>query len=191
MNQNERDIFGKALISVAFLYGYELTKERATMFISSILDFIPATLNEYLISLKKYTEDSKNRTFPNPSQLRIYLRPELSLDAKANEAANRIREAIVEFGWCSPKEAQMFIGNVGWTIVERFGGWQYICENHGVDLNPLTFHAQARDSAKSILEMNELGVLGNPIMLDEKRGNGLVWSGNILKQILTHRNQDA
>jgi len=187
MNQSERDILGKALTSIAFLYGYELPREKVTMFISSLIDFVPATLNEYLTSLKKYSEDPKNRTFPNPAQLRQYLRPELSNDSKALEAANRIREGIVKFGFWRLEEAKTFIGDVGWAVVQRCGGWQYVCENHGVDLNPLTFHAQARDTAKSILEMESLGVLGQPIMLEEKRANGLIGSGDVVKNLLNGR----
>jgi hypothetical protein len=173
MDQNERDTLGKSLTMIAFLYGYEFPKERASMFISALIEFIPASLDEYLGALKKYTEDSKNRTFPNPSQLRIYLRPELSVDAKANESANKIRQAITKFGWPEPKQAREFMGELAWAIVERFGGWQYICENHGVELNPLMFHAQARDSAKSILEQGNLGIVGKPIGISELLNQGL------------------
>lgn len=186
MNQDERDIFGKTLTAVAFLYGHEFPKERASMFITALCDFIPATLDEYLKALRRYTEDSKNRNFPNPSQLRPYLRPELSIEAKANEAAYRIRSAITKFGWAQPIEAKEYMGDLGWTIVERSGGWQHLCQNHGVDIDPLIFHAQARESAKAIIESAALGQFDRPISIDssETRKNGLLKGGDIAQALI-------
>jgi F0F1-type ATP synthase delta subunit len=43
-------------------------------------------------------------------------------------------------------------------VVRRMGGWQYICEHHGLALNPGQFFAQARELVKSKLEIEESGV---------------------------------
>ncbi|WP_289460478.1 hypothetical protein, partial [Klebsiella pneumoniae] len=75
----------------------------------------------------------------------------LSPATKAQEVSGRIREAISKFGYANQQDAREYIGSLGWKVVERFGGWIYLCENHGLDLNPLTFFAQARDSVISII----------------------------------------
>jgi hypothetical protein len=161
MTQQERDIMGSELTRLAFIYGYELPKERISIFINVLIDFVPASLNEYLKAFTKYSEDPKNRFFPNPAQIRQYIKPKLSPDALANESANKIRMAITKYGWPDPNGAKEFMGDLAWRVVERTGGWRYICENHGLDLNPLTFHAQARDSIKSLIEQDSI-----PPMID-------------------------
>lgn len=169
MTDQERKTVGEYWFGLAQMYGKEIPRVAMKIMLDSISD-LPS--REVLIALEEWSKNSKQNRHPLPGEVRELLKKELSVDSKANEAANRIRLAITRVGWANPKEAREFIGELGWSIVERFGGWVYVCENHGVDLNPLTFHAQARDSAKSILEQESLGVFGKPIQIghqDEKR----------------------
>lgn len=178
MNQQERDQLGIKLTQIAMMYGKEFPKEQATIYIDSLVSFMPDTFENYMGALLKYINDSKNKFFPTPMNLKQYLQPEMSPEAMGNEVASRIRAAITKFGWCNPNDAKNYIGDLGWKVVERSGGWQYICENHGVDLNVLTFHAQARDTTKAMLESNSIGSFDQPIGLPEsnnvKQINSLV-----------------
>lgn len=175
LTQQERDALGKDLIDLALLYGYQATREEIRQFIDVLQRFADSTLVEYQGAITKYSQDRKNIRFPIPAQIIACMRTELSPEARANEAATRIRAAISKFGWAQPSEARAWIGELGWGIVTRVGGWVYICENHGVDLNPLTFHAQARDIAKSMIEQNQVGTLDQPIGLPEPaKREGLV-----------------
>lgn len=117
-------------------------------------------------ALHEYRRNPKNVFWPKASKIREIVEPELSPEAEANEVASRIRGAISIFGWPNPGAARLYIGELGWTIVNRCGGWNYVCENHGVDLNPLTFHAQARDQAKAIRESVNLGIFNQPIAIE-------------------------
>lgn len=118
-------------------------------------------------ALTAYRRDGKNIHWPRANKLRELIIPKQSKESLANEAASRIRKAISDFGWCNSTKARAYIGELGWAVVERAGGWQFLCENHGVDLNQLTFHAQARDLAKAIIESSELGIHDQPIALPD------------------------
>lgn len=132
-------------------------------------------------ALNKYRNDEKSVTWPRVGKIRALAGQKLSTETLANEAASRIREAIGKFGWCNGLEAEKFIGGLGWKVVERAGGWGYVCENHGLDLNPLTFHAQARDLAKSMIESNDAGNFDKPIQIEQKEVKNLI--GNLIKEI--------
>lgn len=103
-------------------------------------------------ALENYRIDEKSTIWPRAGKIRALVNPVMSADAVANEAASLIREAISKFGWPNGSEARKFVGELGWAIVERSGGWSSLCENHGLSINPLTFHAQSRDLAKAIIE---------------------------------------
>lgn len=170
MNQEERNNLAKKISQSAFYYGkLDLSKEQLSMTIDVIAQHFGNEGFEKIIqAIDRYVLDPKNKFFFSPATLRPYLNPELSTDAKANEAATRIRSAITKFGYPNPREARAYIGELGWKVVERAGGWNYICENHGVDLNPLTFFAQSRDSAKALMESASIGEFDRPIGIDFK-----------------------
>lgn len=130
-----------------------------------------------LNALTVYRRDPKNKTWPKSSDVRAIVCPVMTPDAQANEAAARIREAIGKFGWPDPVGARKHIGELGWKVVERSGGWQYLCENHGSELNALTYHAQSRDLAKALIEAQNAGKLDQPISLGSTPKNALEGRG--------------
>jgi hypothetical protein len=168
MNQEQRNTLGKKITETAVYYGKnDLSKDQAVAMINVMENhFGNESLEKILTAIDRYVLDPKNKVFLSPATLRPYLNPELSTDAKANEVANRIRAAIGKYGWPNPNDARAYIGELGWKVVERAGGWSYICENHGLDLNPLTFFAQSRDSAKAIMESASIGEFDKPIGID-------------------------
>lgn len=135
-------------------------------------DLQDLAFEEVKSAYENYRRDPKNKFMPLPAQIREVLAPTVSPDAQAREAAARIPEAIRRFGWNQPDESRQFIGELGWRVVERFGGWIYICENLGVELNPLTFQAQTRDLARAQLEYSAAGRLDErPALLQEPAAN--------------------
>lgn len=168
MTKQERIEVGQSWIGLAQMYGRDIPQIALKIMLDAI-DDLPS--KEIIHALVDWSRNSKQNRHPLPAELREMLKKELSIEARANEAANRIRQAITRIGWSEPVKAKEFMGDLAWAIVERSGGWTYICENHGVDLNPLTFHAQARDSAKAIIESSKLGHIDRPMLLDERKGN--------------------
>lgn len=170
MDQNQRNRIGAKITHAAVYFGKnDLSKEQASVLIDVLTySFAADGFEKILTAIDRYVADPKNKIFFSPATLRPYLNPELSSDAKAIEVANRIRAAIGKFGWPNPNDARAYIGELGWKVVERAGGWAYLCENHGLDLNPLTFFAQSRDSAKAILESANIGEFDKPIGIEFK-----------------------
>lgn len=168
MEQTERDQLANVIGEVAALYGKSLNRQEVTAYINALLKYCPDTLQNYLRAFHDYTTNIHNKYFPYPAMLMPLLRKTQSSDGVANEVASRIRSAISKFGWPSPAEARAYIGELGWEVVKRSGGWQNLCENLGVTLQPLTYHAQARDLAKSIHEQAALGVYDQPIQIEQK-----------------------
>ncbi len=116
-----------------------------------------------------YRKDSRNITWPRANRIRDLINRKQSNESLANECASRIRSAVTKFGWPNEDLAKAYVGELGWKIVERSGGWMFICQNLGVELNLLTFHAQARDLAKSMLESNTAGNFDQPIALPSSK----------------------
>lgn len=162
MKQHERDQLGLQLTEIAFVYGHDLPREKAKQFIDLLQKYIPASFAQYQRALQCYFDDPKNKTFPSLAGLRVYIDPKASVESQANELSSRVVEAISRFGWNNGAEARAYLGDTGWELVKRSGGWAYVCENLGLSLNPGTFRAQARDLAKSLIEAqkteNNLGL---------------------------------
>ena len=112
-------------------------------------------------ALDQYRRNPKNKTLPLPAQIREIIQPEIDSDSLAKEIASRITGAISKFGWSNSGSAREFIGEDGWAVVERSGGWMYLCENHGITIDHGTFQAQSRDLLKARL-------IHSPQALDDK-----------------------
>lgn len=145
LNQNERNILSKKLLEIAILYGKEITPEFISMFISSMDNYFKMTLEKYFDALEKYTSDSKNKFFPTPILLREYLDPKLDESDNAKLLSLKINESVSRFGHSNYELAMNYIGPIGKRIVERFGGWNYLCENLGSNIQVGTFIAQSRE----------------------------------------------
>lgn len=148
MTQAERDQVGKILVNLAVYYGRPITKEVVSMMVDDLEELSPM---EIQTAITKYRRDPKNRQFPLPAQLLAIVRPAVDPDSAAREIAARINHAIVKFGWCNAREAENYIGEIGWNIVESSGGWSYLCQNHGLSIDPGVFSAQVRERAKTAI----------------------------------------
>jgi len=149
----QKKIFGQSYTLTCKMFDKEITFEMARFAMQNLEDL---DFEKTIQALNSFSRDSKNKFWPKVAEIRSIVEPELSLDAHANAIASKIRLAIARHGWCNKNAAMNEIGAIGWEIVERSGGWQYICENHGLNLNPGTFHAQVRDVAKSLIQNNSI-----------------------------------
>lgn len=145
MTQQERNEVGIVIALTAQYYGRELKKEVVAMMVSDLEDL---SMVDVLRAYNSYRKDGRNRNFPLPAQIREIIEPEINPETASREISSRIMEAVHKFGYARGEDAKEFIGRIGWTVVESFGGWDYICKNLGLDLSMQTFNAQCRDLIK-------------------------------------------
>ncbi len=171
MTQEERNELGQIIGAMAIYFGrQDITRPVVSMFLDDI-EQAGLSFAEALGGYTRYRQSSKSRRFPIPADIIELCRPQASDESLAKEAAGRILDAITRFGYMRGDEAQIYIGSLGWSVVKSFGGWRNVCENHGVEFNALTFQAQARELAKSHLELNRIGILGSGPQLPEPPNN--------------------
>jgi len=100
--------------------------------------------------------------FPLPSQLIELVRGTNEDNALA--AVERIFKAVPKFGSYQSKEAEAFIGDVGWRTLASFGGWGEICINLNSN-NEGMMRSQMAKIAQSVLRRKRSGLLDEKIML--------------------------
>lgn len=145
----------ETIILTASYYGRTLSEPVLNMYADDLQD-LPVDL--VIEAYRRYRRNPKNTQFPLPAQIRGIVAPEVDPDSAAREIAARITAAIPKFGWCNSNEARAYIGEVGWAVVERQGGWMYLCQHHGLELDPTAFQAQARELAKSQIVHSPAGM---------------------------------
>jgi len=165
MGPNEKHELSKIIKSLGSLYNKNLDINSIEMMINLLNKY---DFEKVKLAYENYLSGPKGNFFPMPNQIIEILNPSLSNDAKANQIARMIPEAISKFGWNNPSEAKEYIGEIGWHIVQSKGGWLDVCNFHGSDWDVGTFHAQARDSAKAIIEASSLGLHRQAIGYSEK-----------------------
>jgi hypothetical protein len=114
-------------------------------------DLADLPFEKIIQALHDYRINPKNNFWPKANQIRKIICLEIDHEAQASLIASEIRGGITLYGWSNQCAARAKLGEMAWQIVERLGGWNYICENHGVLLNSTAFFAQSRDLAKSLL----------------------------------------
>lgn len=143
----------KLLIGLAEFYGESLTPQRLNMFAEVLSDLSP---EEVAAAIQNCTRDPRITRMPLPANLRQAVRPASNPDHEALEASNRIVEALEKFGWNNPRDARTFIGELGWIVVQREGGWEALCEATSTRMIP-TLKAQWRELAKAIYARSQRG----------------------------------
>lgn len=121
------------------------------------------------------------RFFPSVSEFRSFAKPkEATSQENAVEVADRIAGAISAHGYTNPQIARQAIGELGWLLVERLGGWREVCHSIQSYDQLATFKAQWRNSLISMQNKLNRGDIYPPA-LPERRSNGLQSAASILK----------
>jgi hypothetical protein len=151
----------KAMLAMTSAYYQQQLPDHVIAMYAEDLADIPE--NMLVKAFKKLRADPRVTRFPLPAQIRnaAGCNLELTIDQEAVEVSNRILQAIGKFGHLSPDEAKEFIGELGWMVVIRDGGWKNICERTTNDDLPI-IRAQWRELAKAIRAMAKSGRLDQP-----------------------------
>lgn len=177
----------KLLLEMARFYGYELEKRQLELYVKVLSQFPFDTVLE---SGREYMQNPKNERFPIPPHkiLAKHLKQDVDPETLAAEIAVRITGAVTKFGWANRKDAQAYIGPEGWALVERQGGWQFLCENLGLNLNPGIYQAQTREALKARLKYGSSSVESAVQQkIEKKELNSLTSAKEILNQITSSK----
>jgi hypothetical protein len=97
------------------------------------------------------------------------------------EAVARICSSISRFGTPNSDRAREFIGELGWAIVERFGGWRVVCDVP--DMQALgVLRAQMLKLGTSVWNRAKIGLHEAPALPGPER-QGLTSAADLLKDI--------
>ena len=149
--QNKLEV-KKALLEDAAFYDIQMNDLKLMLWTAQLQDVDALDVRR----AQAHFRDKPNQKFmPMPGEIKNFLNPLVSEDGQARQIAAKVQGAVVKFGYTNGKDAKEFIGDIGWAIVERFGGWSYICQNLGTGIDVNAFQAQVRELAKSQVSFGE------------------------------------
>lgn len=137
------------LIRTARYYGQQLDDFAVQAYAADLASLEAKDVERALNHLRM---EPKRRWVPLPAEIAAFLRPPVSRDAQAMEIAGRIQKAIGAVGQYRSTMAKERLGPMAWAVVDRLGGWQFVCTLTAKERG--TFYAQARDTAKACLELS-------------------------------------
>lgn len=157
----------KAILQLASFLGVKLPSDKETlsmhldMFVNMItartdlVSFISARteyVNKHMVSRPANEPFSKTVT-----KIIDIASPSTDDDSEAREIAARVWESTSRFGYPNPHEASEYIGEIGWEVVQNYGGWQSLCESLK-ERERTSFTAQVRDLIKSKMTRKRAGL---------------------------------
>lgn len=144
--------FASLLAGLGEAFGKEITP-----FVAEAYHRALSPLGEETITKAFYAAVERCRRFPTIVELKELVgisSDPLSGEDMARDAVARIGESVRRFGYCNPDRAKDYIGELGWRLVERLGGWEAVCNQRSEkDLTVLL--AQARELGKVLLKAGD------------------------------------
>lgn len=138
------------LVALATYLQTTLTDEQIIMYAKELendgVGFVIAACNVF--KHKTYPLYGK---FPTPAQMREAVNGDE--DDYALESSLKIITSVSKFGAYNGKEAKEFIGQLGWDVVQSYGGWASVCARMDTDKVPI-FQSQFQKTAKMLIGMS-------------------------------------
>lgn len=152
----------KLIVGLAAYYGHQIDEFVVGMYAEDLVDL---PLENVLRAAREIRLDPKNTRFPLPAVIREKACPKVNDTDVARDVAARIFKAIGRHGhnWSDkdknwPAEPIAELGELGFEVAKRLGGWCRICEL-SAEVNPGTFMAQLRDLAEATIKAAKAGML--------------------------------
>ena len=152
MTKEELQKTKAAWVGMYAFYGRDLTDEQLVLQVNSLREL---SFDDVMTALKRYKNNLKNARPPIPAQIVELIHPQAEVDDLARDASARIIGAVSKYGWPNPKEAEEYIGSLGWEVVRRVGGWTTVCEMVSPS-NVTGLQAQWRDLSATILKLGDI-----------------------------------
>ena len=135
--------------TLAEYYRSPLSDVVVSLYVSDLSDL---PLGAVLDAMRGMRRDAKRRHLPLPADVRERAAGTGRCDA--GEIAAKLCASIAKFGYTSPDRARAYMGEVGWAIVGRFGGWAQLCNTlTTAEMN--TFRAQVREVCRVEIDRQE------------------------------------
>lgn len=144
MTQQEGLKVAQAFALTAAYYRVRIDDQILKMYAEDVADL---PFDDVIKALGAYRRNPKNRQMPLPAHIREIIEPVETPESKAREIASKISGAVVKFGQPNENLAREYIGETGWAIVARRGGWSHICST--ADSSQL--YSQIRDHAFDVV----------------------------------------
>jgi hypothetical protein len=164
---NDKSEIAKIVLLLAEYYNKILSPNQIKMYVEDLSDLSP---DELLSAVHEYRNKPENEWFPFPAKLKALARPTITDEQNSIDAVSRIIQAIGKYGPYQNDKAKEFIGELGWFIVQRDGGWQNVCQNF-TEENMGQFRAQWREMGKAFSARSMAGSLDTPPVLPGRAGS--------------------
>jgi len=138
----------KILAGLSVYYNQNISVEQLAMY---AIDLHDLNLDELAVAIKRVRMNPSIKHMPRPAEIIEQVRGNENHDAIT--MANKIVEAIGKYGYNNSDKAKSFLGDKGWEIVKRDGGWASICERATIE-NISIMKAQWRELAKAVQYQN-------------------------------------
>ena len=142
----------KLLISKVYeYYGRQISDAALEMQAEDLADL---QWESVYLAMKEYRRSPLNKFPPLPAQIRGMLVESKDPKSQAQLTVSKIFEAISRIGPYEPAKVRGYVGPIGWEIIQREGGWSFICETLTTD--QMSIHrAQWRQLAEVLHERGE------------------------------------
>jgi hypothetical protein len=152
----------KLIVGLAAYYGHAIDEFVVGMYAEDLADL---PIEDVLRAAREIRFDPKNTKFPLPAVIREKAAPNLNDTDVARDVAARILKAVGRHGhnWSDkdpawPSEPLDQLGELGYEVVKRLGGWMRVCEFSG-EVGSGIFMAQIRDLADATMKAARAGNL--------------------------------
>lgn len=178
MSPQERQALKALIIATSAYYGQQLADNVIGLYVEDLADL---EFGKVVAAVKEIRRDPKTTRFPLPALIRARILPMATSDEdRAVEAATRIAAAVRMYGWTNEDRAKLYVGELGWRVVEIDGGWQNVCETLTQD-NLGTYRAQWRQLALATARNARAGRSGPPELPEPVNASELSQIGDVIR----------
>lgn len=163
----QREFYGK-ITGLAVMCGFGLTPEVIGLYdkhLSALgYEALCRALDEIIVSRRS------RDPFPSIAEIRERIEPKIDPESEAIEAANRIYQAVCRISPYESEYAKAHIGELGWQVVLREGGWMSLVESITDYEQVGTRKAQWRQLAKALYLRAKTGQFDAPKLPGVEQG---------------------
>ena len=158
------------IIATAMYFGHEIPDAVLPLYAEDLSDL---PFDDVYRAIGEIRRDPRTTRFPLPAAIREKALPGMNPESAALEAVSRVIRAVSRVGPYDLERARAMVGELGWEIVIREGGWENVCQVLTFD-NETSLRAQWRNLALSVIDRARAGLTEAPSLPSPTRSTGQV-----------------